>query len=69
MLSKIFAKLLLQLNFKNNCGIVKTDLKVKILKERNQGCLAFGSCLIENVKNIESPNWLKDKLISARFFR
>ena len=27
MLSKIFAKLLLQLNFKNNCGIVKTDLK------------------------------------------
>ena len=27
MLSKIFSKLLLQLNFKNNCGIVKTDLQ------------------------------------------
>ncbi len=42
----------------------KQTLKVKISKEKNQGCNAFGSCLITNVKNIESPKWLKDKLIS-----
>ena len=43
---------------------IKSNLKVKINKEKNQGCIAFGSCLITNVKNIESPQWLKDKLIS-----
>ena len=42
-----------------------SKINVKILKEKNQGCLAFGSCLIKNVKNVESPNWLKDKLISV----
>tara|TARA_B100000902_G_scaffold332138_1_gene329957 strand:- start:311 stop:2719 length:2409 start_codon:yes stop_codon:yes gene_type:complete len=42
----------------------KQTLKVKITKEKNQGCLSFGSCLISNVKNGESPQWLKDKLIS-----
>ncbi len=42
----------------------KQTLKVKITKEKNQGCLSFGSCLITNVKNIESPQWLKDKLTS-----
>ena len=42
----------------------KQTLKVKITKEKNQGCLSFGSCLITNVKNTESPQWLKDKLIS-----
>jgi len=40
-------------------------LKVKINKDKNQGCKAFGSCLIKNVKNTESPKWLKDKLISV----
>ena len=39
-------------------------LKVKINKEKKQVCNAFGSCLITNVKNTESPKWLKDKLIS-----
>ncbi len=48
------------LKFKGN-----SKINVKILKEKNQGCLAFGSCLIKNVKNVESPNWLKDKLISV----
>jgi len=43
----------------------KHDLKVKINKEKNQGCSVFGSCLITNVKNTESPQWLKDKLISV----
>ena len=43
----------------------KQTLKVKINKENNQGCSIFGSCLITNVKNTESPQWLKDKLISV----
>ena len=42
----------------------KQTIKVKIKKEKNQGCTVFGSCLISNVKNSESPKWLKDKLIS-----
>ncbi len=42
----------------------KQTLKVKIIKEKNNGCLSFGSCLITNVKNTESPQWLKNKLIS-----
>tara|TARA_S200000501_G_scaffold335799_1_gene340699 strand:- start:438 stop:2846 length:2409 start_codon:yes stop_codon:yes gene_type:complete len=44
---------------------IRQSLKVKIKKEKNQGCKAFGSCLITNVKNTESPKWLKDKLISV----
>ena len=42
----------------------KQNLKVKINKEKVQGCSAFGSCLITNVKNTESPQWLKNKLVS-----
>ncbi len=42
----------------------KQSIKVKINKEKGQGCMSFGSCLITNVKNSESPKWLKDKLIS-----
>ena len=42
----------------------RQPLKVKITKEKNQGCSMFGSCLITDVKNTESPQWLKDKLIS-----
>ncbi|MDC0855040.1 phenylalanine--tRNA ligase subunit beta [Candidatus Pelagibacter sp.] len=42
----------------------KQNLKVKINKEKNQACSSFGSCLITNVKNTESPKWLKDKLVS-----
>ena len=43
----------------------KQTLKVRINREKNQGCTAFGSCLIKDVKNTESPQWLKDKLISV----
>ena len=43
---------------------IKQTLNVKINKEKFQGCSIFGSCLITNVKNTESPKWLKDKLIS-----
>ncbi len=42
----------------------KQTLKVKIIKDKVQGCTAFGSCLITNVNNTESPQWLKDKLFS-----
>jgi len=38
-------------------------IKVKITKEKNQGCSAFGSCLIKDIKNTESPKWLKDKIL------
>ena len=44
---------------------VKQTLNIKIKKEKDQGCLSFGSCLILNVKNTESPKWLKDRLISV----
>ena len=50
---------------KKNKSKTKQTLKVKISNEKNQGCSAFGSCLITNVKNTESPQWLKDKLISV----
>ncbi len=43
-------------------GIQK--IKVKINKEKNQGCAAFGSCLIKGIKNTESPQWLKDKILA-----
>ncbi len=55
---------LLELKEKKIKSKTKQTLKVKINREKNQGCNAFGSCLITNVKNIESPQWLKDKLIS-----
>ena len=42
----------------------KQKLRIKIIKEKNQGCIAFGSCLIKGVKNTESPDWLKKKIMS-----
>jgi phenylalanyl-tRNA synthetase beta chain len=42
----------------------KQKISIKIIKEKNQGCTFFGSCLITDVKNIESPDWLKKKIIS-----
>ena len=43
----------------------KHNLEVKINKEKDQGCTIFGSCVITNVKNSESPQWIKNKLISV----
>ena len=40
----------------------KQTVSVKI--ENNQACTIFGSCLIKGVKNTESPDWLKEKIIS-----
>jgi len=42
----------------------KQPIKVSISKDKNQGCLAFGSCYIKNITNKESPAWLKDKIIA-----
>ena len=47
-----------------NKSKLKQSIQVKINNEKIQGCSVFGSCLITNVKNTESPKWLKDKLIS-----
>jgi phenylalanyl-tRNA synthetase beta chain len=48
-----------KLNQKN-----KQKINIKITKEKIQGCNIFGTCLIVGVKNIESPEWLKKKIIS-----
>ena len=42
----------------------KHVIKTSIVKEKNQGCLTFGSCYIKNITNKESPDWLKNKLIA-----
>ena len=42
----------------------KQTLKVKIEKNKNQACTIFGSCLIKNIKNQESPEWLKKRIHS-----
>ena len=42
----------------------KHNLKVKIEKNKNQACTIFGSCLIRNIKNQESPDWLKKRILS-----
>jgi phenylalanyl-tRNA synthetase beta chain len=42
----------------------KQPIKVSISKNKNQGCLVFGSCYIKNITNKESPAWLKDKIIA-----
>jgi len=42
----------------------KQKVSVKLVKEKSQGCTHFGSCLITGVKNTESPDWLKKKIIS-----
>jgi len=41
----------------------KHQIKISIIKEKNQGCDTFGSCYIKNITNKESPEWLKNKLI------
>ncbi len=40
------------------------NLKVRIEKSKNQACIKFGSCLIKNIKNQESPEWLKKRILS-----
>ena len=38
---------------------------VTIKTSKNQSCSIFGSCLITNIQNQESPKWLQDRLISV----
>jgi len=40
-------------------------INVVINKSKNQSCSIFGSCVITNIKNKESPKWLKDRLIAV----
>ena len=42
----------------------KQNINTKIKKEKNQGCILFGSCIVTGVKNVESPKWLQKKIIS-----
>jgi phenylalanyl-tRNA synthetase beta chain len=55
---------LLKLKKKSFKQTLKQSIKVSISKEKNQGCLSFGSCYIKNITNKESPEWLKDKILS-----
>ena len=43
---------------------IKHQIKTTITKERNQGCDIFGTCYIKDISNKESPEWLKNKLIT-----
>lgn len=47
---------------KNNKGKLKLPIQIEIAD--NQACPAFAGRYIKNVKNIESPDWLKNKLKS-----
>ena len=47
--------------FKKN---FKHNFKVKIEKNKNQACSIFGSCLIKNITNKESPSWLKERILA-----
>jgi len=42
----------------------KQPIKVSITKEKDQGCLIFGSCYIKGIKNKDSPSWLKEKILA-----
>ena len=39
-------------------------IKISIKNEKNQGCAIFGGVYIRNLKNKESPDWLKKRIIS-----
>ncbi len=50
-----------------NKKIKQSNKKIEIVikKSKNQSCSIFGSCLITNIKNQESPKWLKDRLLAV----
>ncbi len=50
-----------------NAKLKKNNSKfnVTIAKNKNESCTIFGSCLITNIKNKESPKWLKDRLTAV----
>ncbi|MDC0343934.1 phenylalanine--tRNA ligase subunit beta [Pelagibacteraceae bacterium] len=55
---------LLKLKKKNLKQKLSQPLKVSISKEKDQGCLSFGTCYIKNIINKESPEWLKNKILA-----
>ena len=55
---------LLRLKKKSLKQTLKQSIRVSISKEKNQGCLSFGSCYIKNITNKESPEWLKNKILA-----
>ena len=55
---------LIQIKRKKIKQNIKHQIKTSITKEKNQGCDIFGSCYIKNITNKESPEWLKNKLIT-----
>ena len=54
------------LNLKKNSfkQTFKQPIKISISKEKDPGCLIFGSCYIKGIKNKESPSWLKEKILA-----
>ena len=46
----------------------KNSIKISIKRDPNQGCTIFGSCLIKNISNKESPQWLKLQDLFTRQF-
>ena len=63
-LSSVGVGKLIQVKRKKIKQIKKHSIKTSITKEKDQGCLAFGSCYIKNIINKESPDWLKNKLLA-----
>ena len=55
---------LIENRFGNIKKLGKQNLKVKIEKSKDQACTIFGSCLIKNIKNQESPDWLKKRILA-----
>ena len=55
---------LVKLKKKNLKQKLNQPVRVSISKEKDQGCLSFGSCYIKNITNKESPEWLKNKIIA-----
>jgi phenylalanyl-tRNA synthetase beta chain len=55
---------LIQIKRKKIKQLAKHAIKTSILKDKDQGCTAFGSCYIKGIANKESPDWLKSKLIA-----
>jgi len=49
------------INIKQN---FKQPIKILIKKEKNQDCGIFGSLYIKNIENKESPDWLKNRIVS-----
>ena len=55
---------LLKLKKKSLKQKFKQPVKVSISKEKDQGCLSFGTCNIKNITNKASPEWLKNKIVA-----